>query len=83
MGHPQSGESVFITPRGCRGGREYTHRVRLKEGTLLKTFSPSSSKNSFHKYIIPMIVNMIPSQTYTGVYKHKDICRNERLWGYF
>lgn len=42
---------------------EYKHMSGLKEGALLKAFSSSSSKDSSHKYIIPMTVNLIPSQT--------------------
>lgn len=81
MGHPESGEKCVYHIQRMQRGSEYKHVVVLMEGALLKAFSPSSSKNSSNKCIIPMIVNLIPSQTHK-IYKHKDICYNERLWGH-
>lgn len=46
------GESVFIKSRECNGGVNAGH-VGLKKGALLRSFSPSFSKNSSHKCMRP------------------------------
>lgn len=80
-GHPEFGEKCVYHIQRMQRGREYKHLSDLKEGALLKALSSSSSKDSSHKYIIPMTVNLTPSQT-LKMYKHKDICYHEGLWGH-